>query len=103
VRRPHQRPDREVEPRRAELTLIAAPGLEVKDAVPRARVAQNDLNGLINHGVAAPAALVCQGSGIADAREREPVLYAGQGVAVAVEPGQGPDRARSEEKAVRVL
>ena len=102
VRRAHQAADRKVESRRAELALVAAPRLPVDDAIGRAGVAQHELDGPIDLAVAAPAALVGQATGVADAGDGQAVLDAMQRVAVLVKPRQRPDRPGREQEAVGV-
>ena len=83
VRRAHQRADRQVEPRRAELALVAAPRLPVEHPVRLAGVAQHGRDGTVDVGVAAPAALVRQAAVVADAGDGQPVHDPVQRVPVA--------------------
>ena len=102
VRGAHQRPDREVEARGAELALVAAPGLPRKHAVRRAGVSQHRLHRAVYLGVPAAAALVRQAPVVANARQRQAVPHVTQTVAVLMQPSERSDRAGCEQEAVGV-
>ena len=100
LRRAGEDADREIEPGRAELPLVAAERREVAHlAAGRA----HDLpGGAVDGGVAATAPLVRQRARVADARGDEAVLDAVEPILVPREPGQRPDRRRAEQEAVGV-
>ena len=102
MRRPRERADGQVEPGRAVLPLVAAGRLPVADDA--VRLAPEDVRGgAVDARIAAPAPLVPQRAGVADARDHEPVLHPVERVEVPREPAERPQRPGAPEHAVRVL
>ena len=94
--------DGHVEPGRAVLALVVAERGKVLDGVRPAGLPQHMRHRTIDDRVAAAGALVGQAAGSAHAGEHESVLDGGRLLLVLCEPGDGADRARGEEKSVRV-
>ena len=102
VHRATQPTDREVEARGTELALVVAVRGEVDDPRVVVRRAQHVLDGTVDVGVAAPALLVGEGSGVPDARDHQTVTDAPDVLLVASEPDDRADGAGYEQQPVRV-
>src|SRR4029077_6155954 len=88
--------------RRAILTLVVAVRRELDDPMLAPRSRERVRRGAVDLGVAAPALLVVHRAGVADTGDDETVPDARDRLGVAREPGDGADRAREEEKTVRI-
>jgi len=102
IRRAGQAPHGQVVARRAVLPLVVAVRREVRDRKRSRLVVQHVRNGAVDFGVAAPAALVVQGPGVADAGEHQSVLDPSHRRVVLRQPRDGADGAGNEQEAVCV-
>ena len=93
-----QAADREVKPRRVELTLVPSPGNEVEDASTALR--DHVGRGSVHERIAAAAALVRDGPGVAEASDDQAGLDPRNGRLVQGEPGDRTDGPGGEEEPV---
>src|SRR4051794_6668575 len=100
MRRTHEASHGKVERGRAELPFVITEGRERPYLERLIAPAQHVSPGLIDFGVTRPALLVGRGPTIADARQDESVLDAGNLRTVQRKPGDRPDRSRDEQESV---
>src|SRR6516162_1035969 len=100
VGRPHQATDRQIETGRAILPLVVAIGDERRDAVWHLIVMEYVGDDVIDRGVPSPPLFISYATWIAKAGKHETMSDAPDLILVAGEPGERPDRAGDEQKAI---